>query len=159
MHKTSPGVANVFRPSIIFRLAEFYLLYAEALNETDPSNPDILKYVNLIRERAGIPNLQVLNSAIAGNQELQRLAIQRESRIELATEGQRYFDVRRWMIAEKEEARQGGDFYGMDMAGDYANFFKRTKFETRVFNEKMYLYPIPFTEIQKSKNLVQNPGW
>ncbi|MCS3553552.1 MULTISPECIES: RagB/SusD family nutrient uptake outer membrane protein [unclassified Sphingobacterium] len=159
VHKTSPGVANVFRPSIIFRLAEFYLLYAEALNETDPSNPDILKYVNLIRERAGIPNLQVLNPAIAGNQELQRLAIQRESRIELATEGQRYFDVRRWMIAEKEEARQGGDFYGMDMAGDYANFFKRTKFETRVFNKKMYLYPIPFTEIQKSKNLVQNPGW
>jgi hypothetical protein len=155
----NPGVASVFRPSIIFRLAEFYLLHAEALNEVEPGNPDVLRYVNLIRKRAGIPNLETLNPGIAGNKELQRLAIQRESRIELATEGQRYFDVRRWMICERADGRQGGDFFGMDMNGDANTFFKRTKFQTRVFERKLYLYPIPFEEMQKSKALVQNPGW
>jgi len=159
VHKTSPGVANVFRPSIIFRLAEFYLLYSEALNEVEPGNPDVLKYVNLVRERAGLPNLELLNPAILGNKELQREAIHRESRVELATEGQRYFDVRRWMIAEKEEGRQGGDFHGMNMAGNETTFFDRARFETRVFDRKLYLYPIPLKEIQKSKVLIQNPGW
>lgn len=159
VHKTNPGVANVFRPSIIFRLGEFYLLYAEALNEVDPSNSDVLKYLNLIRERAGLPNVEKLNPGIVGNQVLQRQAIQRESRIELATEGQRYFDVRRWMIAESSDSRQGGDLNGMNMAGDYNNFFKRTVFEQRVFDRKMYMYPIPFGEMQKSKELIQNPGW
>lgn len=155
----SPGVASVFRPSIVFRLAEFYLLHAEALNEVSPGNADVLKYVNLVRKRAGIPNLETLNPTIAGNKDLQRMAIQRESRIELATEGQRYFDVRRWMIAEKPDGRQGGDFFGMDMNANEANFYKRTKFQTRVFDRKLYLYPVPFEEMQKSKNLVQNPGW
>jgi len=157
----SGGVQGVTRPSIIFRLAEFYLLYAEALNEVEPENPDVLKYVNLVRARAGIPNLQVLNPNIAGNKDLQRSAIQRESRIELATEGQRFFDVRRWLIAETAGTKQGGDFYGMNMDGDATTFYTRTIIpsSTRVFERKQYLYPIPFSEIQKSKTLVQNPGW
>lgn len=157
----SGGVQGVTRPSIIFRLAEFYLLYAEALNEVDPGNADVLKYVNLVRTRAGIPNLQVLNSSIVGNKDLQRLAIQRESRIELATEGQRFFDVRRWMIAETQGSKQGGEFYGMNMDGDANTFYTRTKIPSsdRFFERKQYLYPIPFTEMQKSKTLIQNPGW
>lgn len=159
VHMTSPGVPIKFRPSIIFRLAEFYLLYAEALNEVDPGNSDVLKYVNLVRERAGLPKLEVLNPAIAGNKDLQREAIRRESRIELATEGQRYFDVRRWMIAEAPEGRQAGDFFGMNMAGNATTFYQRTMFQTRIFERKQYLYPIPFEEMQKTKNLVQNPGW
>jgi hypothetical protein len=161
VHKTSPGVISVFRPSIVFRLAEFYLLYAEALNEADPGNADILKYVNLVRERGGLPKLQILNPAIAGNQELQREAIRRESRVELCTEGQRYFDVRRWMIAEGADAkgRQGGDFHGMNMDGDATTFFQRAMVEKRVFETKQYLYPIPYNELEKSKKLVQNPGW
>lgn len=161
VHKTSPGVASVFRPSIVFRLAEFYLLYAEALNEVDPSNALILKYVNLVRERAGIPKLEVLNPAISGNQELQRSAIRRESRVELCTEGQRYFDVRRWMIAENPSGKdkQGGAFYGMNMNGDANTFFQRSVVETRVFETKQYLQPIAYNELEKGKNLVQNPGW
>lgn len=160
VHKTNPGVASKFRPSIIFRLAEFYLLYAEALNEVDPGNADVLTYINLVRERAGLPKLEVLNPGIVGNKNLQREAIQRESRIELATEGQRYFDVRRWMIAETPQGRQAGDFFGMNMAGDATTFYQRTKFQTRIFERKQYLYPIPFEEMQKTKdNLKQNPGW
>ncbi|WP_316788986.1 RagB/SusD family nutrient uptake outer membrane protein [Pedobacter frigoris] len=161
VHKTSPGVAAVFRPSIVFRLAEFYLLYAEALNEVEPGNADVLKYTNLVRERAGLPNLQLLNPALAGNQELQREAIRRESRVELCTEGQRYFDVRRWMIAEQSSGKdkQGGNFYGMNMDGDATTFFQRTLVQQRVFETKQYLYPIPYNELEKSKLLVQNPGW
>ena len=156
----SPGLGIKFRPSIIFRLAEFYLLYAEALNEVNPGSSDVLTYVNLVRERAGLPKLEVLNPAIVGNKDLQREAIRRESRIELATEGQRYFDVRRWMIAETPQGRQAGDFFGMNMAGDATTFFQRTTFQTRVFERKQYLYPIPFSEMQKTKNiLVQNWGW
>ena len=159
VYNASPGVAFVFRPSIVFRLAEFYLLYAEALNEVRPNDADVLKYVNRVRSRAGIPNLETLNPAIVGNKELQRAAIQRESRVELATEGQRYFDVRRWMIADKAGSMQGGPISGMNMNGDATTFYQRTDFNTRVFDRKLYLYPIPFTEMQKSKKIVQNPGW
>ncbi|MDR2272779.1 MAG: RagB/SusD family nutrient uptake outer membrane protein [Sphingobacterium sp.] len=151
-----------YRPSIIFRLPEFYLLYAEALNEVNPNDPRILEYVDKIRERAGIPLLATIKSQIKGNQQLQREAIRREMRVELATEGQRYFDVRRWMIAQSPvgEGGQGGTFYGMNMnAGTESEFFKRSPYETRVFNKAMYLYPIPLNEIQKSRKLVQNPGW
>ena len=161
IHGNSPGVTSKFRPSIIFRLADFYLLYAEALNEVSPTDPDILKYVNLVRERAGVPKLEVLNPAIAGNQALQRDAIRHERRVELATEGQRYFDVRRWMIAENEPGKggQGGDFTGMNPDGNKVTFHTRKKVHTRSFKRKNYLYPISLTEMQRSKVLVQNPGW
>ena len=49
-----------YRPGILYRLGEAYLNYAEALNESDPSNPDILKYLNLIRERAGFLNIPAM---------------------------------------------------------------------------------------------------
>lgn len=156
-------VESVYRPSIIFRLAEFYLLYAEMLNEQNPSNPDILEYLNRVRNRAGLPDIEELNSGIIGNQEQLRAVIQRESRLELATEGQRYFDVRRWLIAEDESGRQGGVFHGMNPAGPetvgQGGFFNRTTFQTRWFGDKCYLYPIPLDEIKRSEVLVQNPGW
>lgn len=150
-----------FRPTILYRLAEFYLLYAEVLNEINPNDNRIIQYVDLVRERAGIPGLAQIKPQILGNKEMQRQAIRHEMRIELCTEGQRYFDVRRWMIAESEEGRQGGEFHGMDMNSEDPNegFHKRVVFERRVFERRMYLYPIPLNEIQKSKKLVQNPGW
>ena len=151
-----------YRPSIIFRLADFYLLYAETLNEVRPSDPKIIEYVDKVRERAGIPKLADVKPEIIGDQEAQRKAIRMERRIELCTEGQRYFDVRRWMIAEEEGSKQGGDIHGMNMFGESgvkADFYKRTPVETRLFEKKHYLYPIPLSEIQISKKLVQNPLW
>lgn len=160
---TNPGVASQFRPSIIFRLADFYLMYAEAANEVNPNDARVLKYLNLVRERAGLPDIETLNPAIRGNQELQRAAIQRERQIELATEGQRYFDVRRWMIADKNgEGRQNGYVHGMNVRGesnDKEDFNRIVEASQIVFNRKMYLYPIPDSEMRKTKNLVQNPGW
>ena len=84
--KTSPGVASQNRPSIIFRLADFYLIYAEVANEVNPSDSRVLTYLNLVRERAGLPKVEILNPGIVGNKELQRAAIQRERQIELATD-------------------------------------------------------------------------
>lgn len=160
---TNPGVASQFRPSIIFRLADFYLMYAEAANEVNPNDARVLKYLNLVRERAGLPDIETLNPAIRGNQELQRAAIQRERQIELATEGQRYFDVRRWMIADKNgEGRQNGYVHGMNIRGesnDKEDFNRIVEASQIVFNRKMYLYPMPDSEMRKTKNLVQNPGW
>ena len=160
---TNPGVASQFRPSIIFRLADFYLMYAEAANEVNPNDARVLKYLNLVRERAGLPDIETLNPAIRGNQELQRAAIQRERQIELATEGQRYFDGRRWMIADKNgEGRQNGYVHGMNVRGesnDKEDFNRIVEASQIVFNRKMYLYPMPDSEMRKTKNLVQNPGW
>lgn len=150
-----------YRPCVLFRLADFYLLYAEALNEVNPSDPRIIEYVNKVRARAGIPGLDITNPEIAGDYEKQFAAIRHERRVELFTEGQRYFDVRRWMLADKDgDCRQFGDFTGMDMNADNAvDFMKRTVFENRKFDKAMYLYPLPLDEVQKSRKLVQNPGW
>lgn len=138
-------------------------MYADAANEVNPNDARVLKYLNLVRERAGLPDIETLNPAIRGNQELQRAAIQRERQIELATEGQRYFDVRRWMIADKNgEGRQNGYVHGMNVRGesnDKEDFNRIVEASQIVFNRKMYLYPMPDSEMRKTKNLVQNPGW
>lgn len=146
------------RALVLIRLANIYLDYAEALNESDPSNPDILKYVNLIRERAGIP---LYGSGAAGlpipaSQDEMRKVIRKERRVELAFENVRYFDTRRWKIAEQMDK---GPAYGLNINADGASFYDVVPFETRVFEKKHYLFPIPQTEIDKDKQLVQNTGW
>lgn len=157
-----------YRAGIIFRLADFYLLYAEALNHTNPGDPRIIQYVDSVRERAGVPLLKVIKPNIIGNQALQEKAIRHERRVELFVEGQRYFDIRRWMCnddaADNEfnvsGFNQGGPAHGMNMNGaNLSDFMKRTVFENRVFEKRMLLYPIPQDEINKSRKLIQNPGW
>ncbi|WP_353195050.1 RagB/SusD family nutrient uptake outer membrane protein [Parapedobacter defluvii] len=157
---------NPYRPGILYRLGEAYLNYAEALNETDPSHPDILKYLNLIRERGGIPQYGQGEDAlpIPASQEAMREAIRRERRVELNNEGIRYRDIRRWKIGEQT---LNGDFYGMNFSGTQKDddennplaFFKRTVYQRRVFTKKNYWFPIPQGEIDKNPNLVQNPFW
>jgi hypothetical protein len=152
---------NIFpyRPGILYRLGEAYLNYAEALNETTPGNADILKYVNLIRERGGIPNLT------AGlSQDEMRQAIRRERRVELNNEGIRYRDIRRWKIGEQT---LDGPFGGMNFSGtenddNEANpraYFVRRVAQIRKFSKKNYWFPIPQSEIDKNPNLVQNYLW
>lgn len=105
---------------------------------------------------------------IIGDQVLQRKAIHHERQIEMFAEGNRYFDVRRWMVCD---AGQEGDqtvIWGMNMNGNRYNesggpgsFYTRTVVESRAWRRAMYLYPIPDKEIQKSRDrlLVQNPLW
>ena len=159
------------RPSIIFRLADFYLYYAEACNEVDPSDPDIIRYIDMVRERAGIPGYQELNdtgakTGVIGNYEAQAYAIRRERQVELFSEGQRYFDVRRWMICGPGEEADQSIEYGMNVKGssslppsDPNSFFRRAVARRYNWTRAMYLYPIPHNEIEKSPSMVQNPLW
>ncbi|MBR1705740.1 MAG: RagB/SusD family nutrient uptake outer membrane protein [Bacteroidales bacterium] len=146
--KTSTSVRI---PWILFRYAEVCLNYAEALNEYDPGNGDILKYLNLVRVRAGMPEI-----AAGKDQDEMRSLIRHERRVELCGEHLRYYDTRRWLIAEQTD---GGPFYGMNVDADGDAFYQRTVFETRVFRKEFYLFPIPQSEINKDKNIIQNPGW
>lgn len=143
------------RTYVMLRLAEIYLNYAEALNESDPNNPDIVKYLNLIRSRAGIPGYGQGVDMPAG-QDGMRTAIRHERQVELAFENNRYFDVRRWKIADKTES---GAFHGLDINSDAPDFYNVVTFEKRVFNKKSYLFPIPQADINSDTQLVQNTGW
>ena len=140
------------------RLAEIYLAYAEALNESNPADADILKYLNLIRERAGIPQYGTGPSPlpVPASQSEMRTAIRNERRVELAFESVRYFDTRRWKIAEQTDA---GPFYGMDMTKDGNAFFTKTLLETRVFKKRDYLFPVPANEVLRNPMIKQNTGW
>ncbi|WP_374166069.1 RagB/SusD family nutrient uptake outer membrane protein [Arcticibacter sp. MXS-1] len=146
---------HVLKSWIFFRLAEAYLNYAEALNEYDPQNPDIYKYINLIRERGGLPALPE-----GLNQGELRDRIRHERRIELAFEEHRFWDVRRWKIAEQTDA---APIYGMTVTAGTSfsdqSFYKRRIAEPRVFQKKHFLWPVPQYEIERNTSLVQNPGW
>ena len=152
-----------YRPGIVYRLGEAYLNYAEALNESDPGNGDILVYLNKIRERAGIR--QYTTSATDENyihvdlndQAEMRKLIRAERRVELSCEGIRYDDLRRWKEAENV---LNGDFYGMNFSGkDPSSFYVRTPYLKRVYKKAYYWFPIHQSEIDKNDKLVQSPYW
>jgi transposase len=143
-----------FRPAILYRLGEFYLNYAEALIESNPSHPDILKYLNRIRQRAGIPDLP---ASLLGNQEELRKAVRRERRVELAFETNlRQMDIRRWLIGEEVFAEP---IVGMDQWAGPENYYRRTEITKRFFHKKMYLWPIPQGIIDNNSNIIQNKFW
>lgn len=139
------------RPYVMFRYAEVLLNYVEALNEYDPGNPAILKYLNKIRERAGVPDIPPGLS-----QGEMRKNIHHERRVELAEENLRYFDTRRWLIAKEVDS---GPFYGMNVNADGNKFYQRHVFETRVFKKAYYLFPIYQRLLDRNDNLVQSPFW
>lgn len=147
------------RSLIIYRLAQMYLDYAEALNESDPSNANILKYVNEVRKRAGVPEYGSGLPTPAGQASM-RDAIRKERQIELSFESVRYFDVRRWGIAEQTENQP---LVGMNLQKSGAEFYQRTVLESRVFQPRFYFFPLPQKDINidlgYEKKLVQNPGW
>ncbi|SFC20037.1 Starch-binding associating with outer membrane [Parapedobacter composti] len=144
------------RGFVYIRLANVYLDYVEALNEYQPDHPDILTYLNLIRERAGIPAYGTEGLPVPSGQSAMRQAIRKERQVELAFENVRYFDIRRWKIAEQE---MSGPFYGMNLAANGEAFYERTQLEVRRFNQRDYFFPIPHDETLINLELVQNPGW
>lgn len=162
MKKFSDPTVNITQGKFVtkswtfFRLGEQYLNYAEALNEDQGAVNDVYKYVNLIRDRAGMP---ALPTGLSKDQ--MREKIRHERRIELAFETHRFFDTRRWKIAHIIDNKQ---IHGMNVAvgSSFTDdaFFKRTVIEKRVFTTpKHYWFPIPQDEISKNPNIVQNKGW
>lgn len=144
------------RTLMLLRLANIYLDYVEALNETSPGDPDILKYLNMIRDRAGIPQYGSADLPVPGSQDAMRVAIRKERRVELAFENVRFFDVRRWKIAEQTD---NGPIYGLNISADLPAFLQVVPFENRVFNKRHYFFPIPQKDVDTDKRLVQNLGW
>ncbi len=150
----------------IFRYTELLLNYIEAATEyalskgQDPvtTYPKIKIYWDQIRSRVGIPSVfsAYQDAGIALTGEKIRTLVQREREIELAFEGHRYFDNRRWLIAERE----GGAKHGFNIQKDGNDFWDPTYvFETRYWDNKMYFNAIPQVEINKNTALSQNPGW
>ncbi|MNY29122.1 SusD family protein [compost metagenome] len=162
------------RTEIFVRYAAVLLDYIEALNEYNPGSPDIEKYWDMIRSRAGIPGIFTVYPEIRGDKVAQREHILRERQIELAFETDRFFTSRRrWKAHNSDNGDprrnwgDGGKMWGMDVnAGAtatnnfaYTGFYKRVPFEERVFPMKFNLFPILQSEIDKNPAMVQNPGW
>ena len=149
-HNLNTHATWTYRRFAIMRTGELYLNYAEAANELDGPTSLVYELVNTIRRRAKQPDLP---SGLS--QEQMRERIRQERRIELCFENHRFWDVRRWMIAEEVD---NGPVHRVTVDND--GNITYPVFQNRVFNkEKHYLFPIPQTEIDKNKALKQNPGW
>ncbi len=168
------GSGSANRNFPVIRLADIYLIYAEAMNEY-LSAPDqqVFDAINKVRSRVSMPALPVAGTN-DNTTEGMRQRIRNERRVEFAFEGQRFWDVRRWLIAKDvdngvvhglnarpttAELQATGLAPGSEEAG-VAVFYKLVPVQTRVFLDRHYLMPVPQIEIDKSLGkLVQNPGW
>lgn len=144
----------------MYRYAEILLNYAEALNECQnaPSN-EVYNALIALRQRAGIEpgedGLYGLKKPMDRGE--MRKIIQNERRIEMAFEEQRYWDIRRWRLAEDifDKPLEGLTILGSKGALNY----HKTEVLSITFDNKRYFYPIPYSEVIKNKNMVQNPNW
>lgn len=146
-----------------FRLAEVYLNYAEACNEKPARQADeSLKYINMIRARAGLNKLEEAYPEInfLSDKDALREMIRKERMIELAFEGHRYYDCRRWMIAEKEMNYLPPT---LNLAATtYEASWQRTNNlwnRSMVFEPKHYFLPINQEQLNEMVNITQNYGW
>ena len=149
MDRTRPSTGTL--DFMIFRLADIMLMRVEALVEDGKWNdPDVVDYLNQIRNRSNMPNV---NTAVYNSEAKMRELYRRERRVELAFEGSRWFDIRRWKIADK--------VMGVTVMGaTNPATGQAVVVETRKFNkDRDYVWPIPIQEIQGNDNIIQNPGY
>ncbi|AYD47503.1 RagB/SusD family nutrient uptake outer membrane protein [Arachidicoccus soli] len=145
------GISGSSRCLPLIRYAEILLDYAEAENEYAGPDPTVYEALGAIRQRAGLRPYELPPGL---TQDQMRAAIHNERRIELAYEGFRFFDVRRWMIADSTENQE---MHGMEV--DRGNTVSYKVFNVRKHNFKkaMYLWPLPLSEIAKIPDMLQNP--
>ena len=143
---------------IVYRYAEAILTYAEAVNEYlgSPTATDgtfsisALDALNMIRDNAGMPHVT------ASSYNDFQTAVRREWRVEFAFEDHRFWDIRRWSIAQSVM----GQLDGVEIVRTGSAYtYSRKVVETRTWMEKMNLYPIPQAETFNNPNLTQNTGW
>lgn len=146
------------------RLADLYLLYAEALNEAEGPVEDVHTYINRIRARAGLKSIREswdsysINPGKYKTQDGMRSIIRQERSIELCLEGSRFWDLRRWKTAavELNQNVQGWDVNQKDPT----LYYRLTTYWAQKFvSPRDYLWPIPENDLLVNQNLVQNPGW
>jgi hypothetical protein len=155
-------------PLPIIRLADLYLMKAEALNEySDVPNQEVWDAINMVRRRAGIPDVETAysNSSIVtaealnkhtGKEGMRDIILQERS-IELAFEGSRYWD----MIRHKRAVEQfSSPILGwMEKTETGSEFFNLETKQARIFTTRDCLWPIDLNELNTNSNLIQNPGW
>ena len=143
---------------IVYRYAEALMTYAEALNEYlgSPTATDgtftmsAIDALNQIRDNAGMPHVEATTYAAFQD------AVRREWRVEFAFEDHRFWDIRRWNIAQSVM----GQLDGVEIVKNGSSFsYSRKVVETRTWASKMNLYPIPQAETFNNPNLYQNNGW
>lgn len=142
---------------IVIRYADVLLMYAEAKNEIAKlSAADWNTTIKAIRQRAGFTDAGALDYNAAWSQADLRQRIRRERRIELALEGTRIFDIRRWKTAQTvlNGYVHGAHFGPSDVDGGFVRVNVRTFDPSR-----HYLWPVPRDERALNTNLDQNPGW
>ena len=159
---TSSGYSNRAYPFPVVRLADLYLLYAEALNESGQTT-EAYPWIDLIRERAGLNGVVESWAAASRNpdkpttQDGLRDIIQDERMIELVFEGQRFWDLRRWKRAAEF---LNSDIRGWNSEGENTeDYYKVISVGSYRFLNRDYLWPIAENDIITNSNLVQNPGW
>ncbi|GAA3563361.1 RagB/SusD family nutrient uptake outer membrane protein [Snuella lapsa] len=148
----------------IVRLADLYLYYAEALNEVKATpDSEVYEYIDLVRERAGLGT--VVDSWMAFSNDPSkpttkngmREIIQQERMIEMAFEGTRFWDLRRWKLARDYMNKPVKGWNVLEEEAD--NYYTLTTLYNPTYSERDYLWPIPEQETIKDPDLIQNPGW
>lgn len=142
---------------IYFRYGGILLDYAEAMNEAygpyDPADLGLTasQAVNQLRSRVDMPDFPADMTRANFRQKLRN-----ERRVELAFEDHRFWDIRRWKIGPSTT-----DIYGVEITKNEDGTFNYTRklVEKRVWDDRMYFYPIPQNEVYVNENLEQNPGW
>jgi hypothetical protein len=161
---TSTQTSVEYYPFPIMRLANLYLMYAEALNEYSGPSDEIFYYLDLIRERAGLEGVKDSWNKYSSNPNKPdtknglREIIQQERTIELAFEGKRFWDIRRWKkISELNEQPKGWNILG-ETPEDFYRVTNVAKTPVE-FSIKDYFWPIKEENLTTNKNLIQNYGW
>jgi hypothetical protein len=147
VHEYAAAGGNQEVPWQYFRYGEILLNYAEAclgLGQEDEAKT----YINMIRDRAGMPDITSTGAQLIDD-------YRNERRIELVFEQHRYFDIRRWMIGDEAMVNANGIVIEDPLSGPPT--YKLNKIQDRAWNDKMYFLPITLDEINRNKNLVQNP--
>ncbi|SNY95407.1 RagB/SusD family nutrient uptake outer membrane protein [Flagellimonas pacifica] len=149
-------------PFPVVRLADLYLLYAEALNESGNTS-EAHSWIDRVRNRAGLDGV-VDSWAAASNNPAKpttkdglRDIVHDERMIELVFEGQRFWDIRRWKRAPEF---LNTDILGWNIDGETPGaFYNVISVGTYKFQSRDYLWPIPERDIITNDRLIQNPGW
>ena len=144
---------SAYRLWTIIRYAEILLNYAEALNEAQGPCAEVYAALDEIRSRAGISGSVANRGDLTSSKENMRQFIRKERNVELAFEEHRPWDLRRWNVAEEALARP---IYGVDVNAN--GTVSRKVVQERVFEQRMYLYPIPEGEVWKTE-IENNAGW
>ena len=147
----------------LIRLAGLYLMYAETVNEVNGPTAEAFKYIDLVRERAGLEGVKASWSKYSSNpnrpdskSELRKI-IQQERRIELCFEGRIGWDLRRWKTIQQVLS---APLQGWNIKEESADgYYRQRNLTIPVFGLKDYLWPIKFDELVINPKLVQNPYW